>query len=597
MPSPNNNSNNSELPNNIHAEEMILGAIILNPNLIYNIIDKLKPDFFFKLEHTIIYSSIIKLYNKNKNITFINLINDLEQDKILNKIGGVEIIYNLVHKVVNNNNFEEYAYLITDKYFRRNLIQMGKLITELGYNKSIPLEIIIKETEKYFLQLIKDQHKNSFPTFSALLEDLLADFNNKLHSHSLTGIGSGFKDFDSMTQGFQKSDLIILASRPSMGKTALSLNIAYNIATNNKNKSVGIFSLEMPKSQLVYRILASSMNISMAKIKGGRLNDKEWETAKLKIELLSQLKIYINDEPSLSPVQLKSKIFSLIQKDKEISFIIVDYLQLLKSDSKQESRTQELSIITRSLKVMAREFNIPIMVLSQLSRNVELRNNKRPILADLRESGCVAKNTLIKLVKKQFDVRINYLRILNYNAAIYSSNKTNTIITTQINKIYTTGKKNIYQLVTTTGYYISLTSNHKIQTLNGWKRLDEILTNDKIIIVKKITYNQNLNNNKNTILLSINFEQVESIHFVKHDNVYDLIIFTYNNFIGNNMIIHNSIEQDSDLVCMIYRDEYYNTQTLEPNTAEILIVKQRNGPIGSFKLQFNLQSTKFSDID
>nr|YP_009369849.1 replication helicase subunit [Boldia erythrosiphon]ARO90537.1 replication helicase subunit [Boldia erythrosiphon] len=589
------NLNNTELPNNIYAEKMILGAIILNPNLIYNIIDKIKPNFFFKLEHVLIYSTIISLYNNNKNITLINLINELEKKKILKKAGGIKSIYKLTYKVINNNNFEEYAYLVLDKYFRRRLIEIGTLISELGYNKFISLEIIVRQTEDYFLELTKDQY-NNYLTFSALLENLVINFNNKLYSHYISGISSGFKDFDSMTQGFQKSDLIILASRPSMGKTSLSLNIAHNIASYN-NKAVAIFSLEMPKSQLVYRMLATSMNVSMRKIKAGRLNKKEWRIAKSAIESLSKLNIYIYDEANLSPVQLKSKIFSLIQKDKDISFIIVDYLQLLKSDNTKENRSQELSTITRSIKIIARDFNIPIMVLSQLSRNVELRNNKRPILADLRESGCLEKNTLVKAPKQQLDIRIRYLNILNYSRTIYCKNKNNRIIKTGIKKIYTTGKKGIYQLVTETGYYIKLTSNHKIQTLNGWKRLDEILITDQIMTIKKTTAKQNLNYLIYTFGFSIKFETIESIYFIDYDSAYDIVIKLYHNLIGNNIIIHNSIEQDADMVCMIYRDEYYNAQTLEPNTAEILIVKQRNGPIGSFKLNFNLQSTKFSDMN
>nr|YP_009402671.1 replication helicase subunit [Compsopogon caeruleus]ARX96027.1 replication helicase subunit [Compsopogon caeruleus] len=581
--------------NNIDAEEIILGSIIVNQNLINKIIYKINKEIFLKKEHQILYSIISKLYNSNKYISFISVINAISKQEGLKNYNHIEMIYKLVNKAINSYNFDEYVYLIIDKHFRRRLIEISKNMILLAQDTSLSLDIIlykIKLLISYIYTYKIDQQTESFPD---LLENLLVDLHKASNNYSINGIESGFKDFDAITQGFQKSDLIILASRPSMGKTALSLNIVCNVA-KNINNTVMIFSLEMAKMQLVYRILASNINLGMIKLKTGRINRDEWLLVKSGIETLSKYNIYINDEVNLSPSTIRSKIISLLQKDNNLNLIIIDYLQLIQSDQKHNNRNEELASITRSLKIIAKEFNLPIIVLSQLSRNVELRNNKKPILADLRESGCISVRSLIKRIK--YHTNIVKLETRYKKAIIYCKDNINNRLTLEfIQKVYIQNKKILYHCTTKSGYHIKLTANHKIYTNKGWKRVDKIKSKEKIAICKRKLNLYLKNNELYKYNFYIDFEEVETIYWINKEIVYDILVTKNQNFIANDIILHNSIEQDADLVCMLYRDEYYNPDTLDKNIAEILIVKQRNGPIGNFRLGFNAVSNKFFNLN
>ncbi|BDE17597.1 replication helicase subunit (chloroplast) [Galdieria partita] len=576
-------------PQNVAAEELLLGSILLEPDNFAQVSSNLPIEAFYITAHQKIYKIILNLYLEGKNPDLTTVAAVLHDLNLLEEIGGLNKLKKMVEQTISTYNIEQYAALIKEKYLRRCLIDSGREITSLGFDFNSRIEHLFFKAEQSLFKVIQKKVSNDLLPVSDILLDTFLDLENRLNNNKLNGLSSGFEDLDSMTQGFQKSDLIIIAGRPSMGKTAFALNIGFNVC-NKENIPVAIFSLEMSKQQILYRILSYKTSISLTKLRSGRLSSDEWKVINHALKELYNLELYIDDTNYCSINEIRSKIKRLFSKKNNLGLIIIDYLQLMESHNKFNNRVQELSQITRSLKNLAKEFNTPILVLSQLSRAVESRLNKRPLLSDLRESGCIEQNTILinsKLDKTLIVDSLYKNKITNYQ--IYVLNNKKKIITTySINNINFTGSKYTYQILCEGGLYIRLTSNHKILTNNGWKRTDTITPKDKIYYI----CHSNLYDISTQSILKL--ISVISIIYYSKQNVYDLEIIEYKNFIANYFIVHNSIEQDADLVLMLYRQDYYNSNGIDDNICEIIITKQRNGPIGTIKLKFDATTTQFS---
>jgi replicative DNA helicase len=431
------------LPYNFLAERLVLGSILTNPEAISIVSQHLNIETFYLKSHQIIYKGALVLYGEGKAIDYITLTTWLQDHKLTDYIEDLSIIADFLNQVIGIGYLEDYIALIYEKYLRRLLIDLGYGIIESGYLTEIPLEKIFTKIEEKFLILNEKNQKKLFSSSAEVLTQILEEIKQRLKTSKLPGLTSSYPDLDAVTQGFHNSDLIILAGRPSMGKTAFSLALAKNIATNF-NIKIAFFSLEMTRQQLLYRLLSTETLIPHTRLRSGRVSKTEWLNINEAIDKLSNLPIYIDDTPNISVSEMHFKIKKLKQEQNgNLGLVFVDYLQLLEELEKNDNRVQELSKITRSLKKLARELNVPIIVLSQLSRNVETRTNKRPMLSDLRESG--------------------------------------------------------------------------------------------------------------------------------------------------------SIEQDADVVMMLYRDDYYNINTVEKNIIEIILAKQRNGPVGTAKLKFDPQYLSFQN--
>lgn len=431
------------LPHNFLAEKIVLSSLLNNTETLNLVLNNLTTETFYFKNHQEIYKAILSMHKKQIPIDLITLATFLQDNGILEKIGGVKLLSELINQIPTQLYITDYIRLIQDKFLRRSLINLGYKAINSSYITNINLENLLYDLETEVLNLTNGIETQTLLTSAELFRKVINDLKKKCLQPSLPGLSSGFYDLDSITQGFQNSDLIIIAGRPSMGKTAFCLKLAVNILKNYK-LPILFFSLEMSKEQLIYRLLAAETKVSNLHLRSGKISKTDWLILNKIIRQLSILPFFIDDTPNLSITEIRNKIKKIIFEQTNIGLIIIDYLQLMQNSKFQmDNRVQELSIITRSLKLIAREFNIPIITLSQLSRNVETRINKRPILSDLRESG--------------------------------------------------------------------------------------------------------------------------------------------------------SIEQDADLVLMLYRDSYYNSNSMDANSTELIIAKHRNGPIGTIKLDFNAKYTNFSD--
>ncbi|MEB3175310.1 MAG: replicative DNA helicase [Cyanobacteriota bacterium] len=377
-------------PQNIEAEEAVLGGLLLDPDALGRVANSLVAEAFYVQAHRSIYQAILALHAQSEPTDVMTVSAWLQDHHLFEAIGGITKLTQLLEQTVSAVNIDQYASLVMDKYLRRQLIGAGNEIVELGYDTTLELETVFDESEQKIFRLTQKRPQGGLVPIAETLIQTFAELE-KLHQKTgSSGVETSFYDLDAMTGGFQRADLIILAGRPSMGKTALGLSMAANIA-RKINLPVAIFSLEMSKEQLVMRLLASEARVESNKLRTGHLSITEIEEISVAMGNLSALPIYIDDTANITVMQMRSQVRRLQSEQKEpLGLVLIDYLQLMEGAS--DNRVQELSKITRSLKGLAREINAPVMALSQLSRGVESRTNKRPMMSDLRESGSIEQD-------------------------------------------------------------------------------------------------------------------------------------------------------------------------------------------------------------
>ena len=386
------------LPHNFLAEKMILNCLLINTESIEITLQTLSIEAFYFKNHQEIYKAIIYMYKNKLPIDILTLITFLQDNGLLEKVGGIKVLIELITQIPNLIYLEEYIRLVKDKFLRRSLIKLGYEVINSGYITNISLENILSDFENKLFNLRIETKTQKVFNSAELLDNIFFELKEKSLNSTLSGLSSGFYDLDLLTQGFQKSDLIIIAGRPSMGKTALALNITLNVIKDLR-LPVLFFSLEMSKEQIMYRLLSIETNINQTRLRSGQLYQDDWSKLNQVIKVMAKLPLFIDDTPSLSIENIKSKIKTILFEQDQIGLIIIDYLQLIQNSKlKIENRVQELSKITRALKSIAREFNVPIITLSQLSRNVENRIDKKPILSDLRESGSIEQDADLVLM-------------------------------------------------------------------------------------------------------------------------------------------------------------------------------------------------------
>ncbi len=380
-------------PQSVDLEEAVLGAIMLNQSALTEVIDKLKPEMFYKESHSKIFRAIFNLFGKSEPIDILTVTNELKKMGDLEIIGGPYFIASLTNRVSSSANIEFHIGIITEKYIQRELIRVSNSIINDAYQDSTDALDLLNKAEQDLFAIAESNFKRTTMEMTGLVRQAIKEIENaKNHTDSLRGVPSGFLELDRVTAGWQKSDLIILAARPGMGKTAFVLTMARNMAVDH-NKAIAFFSLEMSAIQLVTRLISSETKIPNEKIKSGKLENYEWQQMLDKITPLTEAKILIDDTPGLSIFELRAKCRRFKQQH-DISCVIIDYLQLMVAGSEGKgNREQEISLISRSLKNIAKELNIPVIALSQLNRGVETRTGtKKPVLADLRESGAIEQD-------------------------------------------------------------------------------------------------------------------------------------------------------------------------------------------------------------
>lgn len=379
-------------PHDIDAEQAVLGSMLTDKDAVNAAIETLKEEAFYRDDNKAIYQAIINLYSKSEPIDIITLKDELESMDKFEQVGGYEYLASLPDKVPTTANVQKYIKIVEEKAILRQLIKTANEIIELGYNPTEDVEDIMDGAEKRIFDIMQSKNQKGYSPIKDVLVESFTKleelYNRKQH---VTGVPTGFVELDYKTAGLHGSELILVAARPAMGKTAFALNIAANAALRG-NAPVAIFSLEMSKDQLVNRILCSEAMVDSNKVRTGKLEEDDWVKLAGAIGPLSESEIYIDDTPGISVMEIRTKCRKL-KMEKNIGLVVIDYLQLVQGSNKRGgSREQEISEISRSLKILAKEINVPVIALSQLSRAVEQRPDHRPMLSDLRESGAIEQD-------------------------------------------------------------------------------------------------------------------------------------------------------------------------------------------------------------
>ena len=471
-------------PHNIEAEEAILGGILLDPEAISRVSDRLLSEAFYISAHKDIYQAALKLHNQGKPTDLLNVVAWLSDHNLLEKVGGKSKLAQLVDRTVSAVNIDALAALVMDKYLRLQLIKAGNEIVQLGYQTEQELATVLDRAEQKVFGITQERPQQGLVSLSETLICTFQDIESHHQGIALPGLSCNFYDLDAMTGGFQRSDLIIVAGRPAMGKTSFALNLAHNIAALHQ-LPVAIFSLEMSKEQLVQRLLSSEAQIESQRLRTGRITQNEWEPLSRAIGELSEMPIFIDDTPNITVTEMRSQARRLqAEQKKEMGLILIDYLQLMEGSG--DNRVQEISKITRSLKGLARELNVPIIALSQLSRGVEARTNKRPMMSDLRESGCLTGDSLVTLADTGVQVPIREL-VGKSGFAVWALNEaTMQLEQAVVSNAFSTGSKPVWRLTTRLGRTIRATGNHKFLTIHGWQRLDLLQRGDRIALPRTL---------------------------------------------------------------------------------------------------------------
>ena len=380
-------------PHDLEAEQAIIGSMLTDKDAVISAMEKLKAEDFYREDNQLIFEAIMNLYNRAEPIDIITVKSELDMQGKLDAIGGIEYLADLPEKVPTTANIDKYIKIVEEKSMLRTLIKTANEIITLGYEQTEEVETVMEHAEKKIFDVMQKKNQKGYTAIKDVLVDTFAQieklYNQKQH---VTGVPTGFSDLDYKTAGFHNSDLILIAARPSMGKTAFALNLAVNAAVRG-HVPAAIFSLEMSKEQLVNRVLCSEAMVDSNKLRTGKIEEEDWGKLAGALGPLSEAEIYIDDTPGISITEIRAKCRKL-KLEKNIGLVVIDYLQLVQGSTSRRagSREQEISEISRSLKILAKEIDVPVIALSQLSRAPEQRPDHRPMLSDLRESGAIEQD-------------------------------------------------------------------------------------------------------------------------------------------------------------------------------------------------------------
>jgi replicative DNA helicase len=642
-------------PHNVEAEQSVLGSLLIDRDAIIKVAAFLRPEAFYSVANELIYRAILDLYNRREPTDFVTLSDELQRRGQYDQAGGLSYLSSLLTVVPTAVHVEYYARIVERAAILRRLIDAGTRIVDIGFREGIDTEEALDAAERAVFDVSQSRQSRDFVSMGEVLDRFFDQIDYlQQHRGEVVGVATGYSDLDQLTGGMQRSDLIIVAARPSMGKTSLALGMAYGAAVVH-GRTVGIFSLEMSAEQLVQRILSMETGVDTHRLRLGQIDDGEWDRISRAFGRLSEAPIYIDDTASASIMDVRSKARRL-QSEQGLDMIVIDYLQLM-SARRSENRVQEISEISRGLKGLARELNVPVVALSQLSRAVESRADHKPMLSDLRESGCLTGDTPVYLPESGTYRSIASLCGQTGFTVLAIDTATWKLTPKRVTAAFCTGRKPVFRLTTRLGRTIRATANHKFLTIHGWRRLDGVPQGMRIALPRLDARSRGvLRFRERSVVLgaratqasplpilvadllpgrrgdacvargaaaaasrfretghpvasfaegglnsqtesAVIWDEVVSIEPAGEEEVYDLTVEDLHSFVAADIIVHNSIEQDADVVVFIYREDKYEEDSEKKGIAEIIVAKHRNGPVGSINLRFFDRTARFADLE
>jgi len=590
-------------PHSRQAEEAVLGAVLIDAEAYFSVAQFLKSDDFYIIRNRWIWDAFTRLHERRQPIDYLTVCQELEQQGQLGEVGGPAYIMSLINQTPSSLNADAYARLVEENSIRRRMLAAANDLARLAYNQKQSVDTIMDEAEKAIFSISERRVAKDLQPIQRVLSEVYDRVDQlSRRDEEIFGVPTGLIDLDKLLGGLQKSDLLIVAGRPGMGKTGFMLSVMKNAAQRHK-KHIAMFSLEMSNEQLVQRLIAQETGIDIQKLRTGKLSEEEIPLFTHAIEVLSDTHIFLDDTPAITPMQVRTKCRRL-HLEYELDLVIIDYLQLMSSDTRNDNRVQEVSYISRNLKVLARELNVPVLAAAQLSRAVEQRADKRPVLSDLRESGCLTGETLVTLASGEL---VSIASLVGKTPAVMTLAGSGKLTTAQASKVWLTGHKPVFCMTTASGRQIRATGNHPFLMPSGWQRLDALKVGDRIALpgapapepvegAADAAGAARAAAAAARVKEEVIWDEIVQIVPDGEADVFDMTVPETHNFVANGIIVHNSLEQDADIVMFIHRPDALEKDNPRQNIAELIVAKHRNGPTHpGIELVFLNQQARFEN--
>ncbi|HXY44451.1 MAG TPA: replicative DNA helicase [Acidimicrobiales bacterium] len=570
-------------PHSFEAEESLLGAMLLSRDAIAVAVEEVSADDFYKPSHAHIFSAVTALYGRGEPADAVTVAEEMRRHGTLEASGGASALISLQANTPAISSASRYARIVQEHAVLRRLIGVAYEIAEIGYE--LPADVVAAVDRAEAMVFEVAQRRSSDSTRS--LKELLAESLDHLEylanlGETITGVATGYQDLDHELYGLQPSNLVVVGARPSMGKTAFALGLAAHAA--RIGVPVLFFSLEMSHLELAQRVLCAEARVDAGRLRNGKLVESDWSKIAGAIGRIGTSPLYIDDNPNVTVMDIRAKARRMKSAEGGLGLVIVDYLQLMTGRTSAESRQVEISEISRGLKILARELQIPVVALSQLSRNLESRADKRPILADLRE--CLTGDTVVSVVEGPPVTMRELARAGEATTEVWSLDDDGGLVPSVMVQAWSTGTRPVFAVRLAGGQVVRATANHPLLTPDGWTAVSELGPGTPVAVARPSPDRD------------IAWGAVEEIAPAGAEEVFDAHVPGTHSFVANGFVSHNSgaIEQDADVVMFIYRDEVYNPDSTDRGVAELLIAKHRNGPTGLAKLSFISNYARFGDL-
>jgi len=640
-------------PHSAEAEQAVLGGLMLDPSAWDGVADLIEARDFYRRDHQLIFEAIAGLVDAHSPCDAVMVSEALTAKGLVDEVGGLAYLARLTRDTPSAANVRAYAGIVRDHALLRQLVNAGGEIAAMALDtRGRPPGELVEEAERRVFEIAErgTRTRAGFQTVRDILPRTI-DRIDMLHQNpgAFTGVATGYTELDKMTVGLQPGDLVVIAGRPSMGKTTLAVNIAENAAIERK-VATAIFSMEMAADALTLRMISSLGRVSQSHLRTGALSAEDWPRITSATEVLSQAPIYIDETPALTPTEIRARARRL-KREKGLGLIVVDYLQLMQVAGTKENRATEISEISRSLKALAKELQLPVIALSQLNRSVEQRVEKKPVMSDLRE--CVTGDTLVCLTDGR---RVPIRELVGQTPRVWAVDGRQKIVAAESDKVWSVGRRKIYKVSLASGRTIRATGRHRLLAGGGWRRVEELVAGDRLARARRIpsaitnvvplplgtlaarraatvigeaaashvsaiggtrdaeaqrgssrppraiagncAERLDYDLARDVVEPDVLWDVVAAVEPAGEEEVFDLTVPGPASWLADGIVSHNSgaIEQDADVILLIYREEVYEPNTPRKGIADIIVAKQRNGPTGEVHLTFMGEYTRFENL-
>ena len=670
-------------PQDLAAEQSVLGAMLLSKDAIGEVTEVLKGRDFYRPAHEYIYDAVMDLYGSGEPIDAITVADHLGKKGQLQQVGGHIYLHELLSSVSVTANATYYAEIVRDKAVLRRLVDASMKISQMGYQAEGDVTSIVDRAQQTIYEVAENRTKEDYQPLSELVELTLDEIEALTQHGQMAGVPTGFIDLDHLTNGLHPGQMIIIAARPGMGKSTLGLDFARSAAIRHGLCSV-FYSLEMTKSEIVMRLMSAESGVPLNAIRKGDMTEEYWQRISNKTAQVSRAPLFIDDSPNLTMMEIRAKSRRLKQRN-DLKLIIIDYMQLMTSGKKVESRQLEVSEFSRQIKLLAKELEVPVVALSQLNRGPEARQDKKPMLSDLRESGCLTADTRVLRADTGAEVTMGaLLESGERNVPVWSLDADGRLVARPMTHVFSSGVKKVYRLRLTSGREVKASANHPFLTRDGWMPLGELAAGTELAVPRFVPEPLNpeprphadvrdaakaveggadlpdwvpsLPNGQLALFLNflaagttgplfqtrhrrladdlarlwlrlgavadvqggdygsrfvldaspfgapadgakdIRWHVIASIDYLGEEEVFDATVLDTHNFVADGISVHNSLEQDADMVILLHREDAYDKQSPRQGEADFIVAKHRNGATDTLPVAFQGALSRFVDM-